>query len=916
MIFQRKALAGAIVCAASAAIAAQAWGQQQPSDQPATKIEKVVVTGSNIKRIEGETASPVQVISRAEIERAGVATVNDVLQRVTGAGAAIDDRITNGFAPGGGSLNLRGLGFNSTLVLINGRRMPTYPFAQQVGTPQGFNDINNIPLAAVDRIEILKDGASAIYGADAVAGVVNVILRQDYVGTEVTAGLGQSSRGDGNMVNAALSAGFGTLAKDRFNVLVGANYSTRDAIKSIDRPWSRTEDLRAHGGTDRRSAYGYPGTIIDLETGDFYVNAGGTCGPSSQIGGGNSVGRGGYCRYDRSAFGEVQGESDKMGAYLRGTLAISSEITGFAELLFTRNKFRGAGWPAGSTDDVGIGSNIIPAGQTGNPFPHDAQVLYRFSDVGYRGDDGTSDTSRFLLGVKGTTAGWDWEAAANINRIKIDTFAINNALNSRTLCLTNPDAAAIYAAGGDPLGYGTLAQIFAANPAYAAYFQRELAKCPQAFAQYGYYNYANPSANNPGVAAYLKHDSLRQGRSDLDGFDLKASRELMQLAGGPMALAFGFETRKEKVSDVPDEQLQTGDTLAISAAQAFGDRRISAGYAELNMPLTKALEANVAVRYDRYTGNGSFASTSPKVGIRFQPTQQWLIRGTASNAFRAPSLFETSPAQQTAFTFGIQDPVLCPVFDDNNANCALDVRRVQQGNPLLKAEKSTAYTLGVVFEPTRDISIGLDGWLIDRKDEIGSFGDQLLVNLFPNDPNIVVRGANGQIVQINQVPVQLNKTKTHGIDLDFTMRNSLGSAGSLLTKLGIGYVGSYKFSTLDDSGQPVVQEYNGTYNQPRYRATWDFVWTFGPWETALGGYGVGPYEGLGLNKEVGAFQVWQLGVTYSGIKNLKVRFGINNLFDKGPAYNDETSGANAGYNAQWGDPVGRFYTVSASYKFK
>jgi len=909
MQIKRKHVAVAVINAIAAMAVTGAYAQ---SGTP-QKVEKVEVTGSNIKRIEGESANPVQVISRQEIERTGVATVNEVLQRINGAGGGLDDRFTNGFAPGGGSLNLRGLGFNSTLVLVNGRRLPTYPFAQQVGTPQGFNDINNIPLAAVERIEVLKDGASAVYGADAVAGVVNIILRQDYVGVELSASYGTSSRSDGDTVQASITAGMGSLSRDRFNVLVGANFSTRDSIRSIDRPWSRTEDLRSVGGADRRSGYGYPGTIIDTVTGDTYYNAGGICGPSTQQSG-SSI-RGGLCRYDRAQLGNVQGDSDKMGIYTRGNFAVTPDITAFAEVLFTRNKFKGLGWPAGTTDDVGIGTYFIPGGQTGNPFPNDAEVYYRFADVGNRGDDGTSDTSRLVLGMKGTTAGWDWEAAANLNRIKIDTFATNNALNSRVMCLTNPTAAAAYAAGGDPLGLGTLAQIFAANPSYATYFRNELAKCPQAFAQYGYYNYANPAANKPGVAEYLRHNSLRQGRSNLDGFDIKASRELMQLGGGALAMAVGFETRKEKVNDIPDIQLQTGDTLAISAAQAFGDRRVSAAYTEINAPITKQFEANLAVRYDKYSGNGSFAATSPKLGLRFQPTQAVLLRATASKAFRAPSLFETSPAQQTSFTFGIQDPVRCPTFNENNPDCVVDVRRVQQGNPDLKAEKSTAYTLGLVLEPTRDLSVSIDAWMIDRKDEIGSFADQLLVNLFPNNPAIVVRDSAGRIQQINQVPVQLNKTKTHGVDLEMTLRSDFGNAGRLTSKLGLSYVGSYKFSTLDDAGLSVVSEYNGTYNQPRYRGSWDFAWNRGPWEVSLGGYGVGSYQGLGLNAKVGAFEVWNAGVSYSGFKNTRIRFGVNNLFDKGPAYNDETSGANAGYNPQFGDPVGRFYTIGVNYKF-
>ncbi|MBK7473969.1 MAG: TonB-dependent receptor [Betaproteobacteria bacterium] len=268
--------------------------------------------------------------------------------------------------------------------------------------------------------------------------------------------------------------------------------------------------------------------------------------------------------------------------------------------------------------------------------------------------------------------------------------------------------------------------------------------------------------------------------------------------------------------------------MSISAAQAFGNRRVSAFYAELNAPFTQQLEANLAVRYDKYTGNGSFAATSPKVGVRYQPNSNLLFRATASKAFRAPSLFETSPAQQTSFSFGIQDPVLCPEFNEDNPDCVRDIRRVAQGNPELKPEKSTAFTLGMVIEPMRDFSIAIDGWKIDRKDEIGAFLDQTLINVFPNDGNIVVRNAAGQIIQLNQVPVQLNKTKTWGVDLEVALKTNLGAAGMLTSKFGLSYVGSYKFTTIGDDGLQTEAEFNGTYNQPRYRTSWDFALNRGP----------------------------------------------------------------------------------------
>lgn len=896
-----------------AALGAMSVGSALAQTQQTQTLEKVEVTGSRIKRIDAEGANPVQVIGRQEIERSGAATLNDVLQQITGNGAGIDDRITNGFAPGGGGLNLRNLGFNSTLVLVNGRRVATYPFAQQVGTAQGFNDTQNIPISAVERVEILKDGASAIYGADAVAGVVNIILRSDYTGLEIGANLGRSSKGDGTTRGANLTFGKGSLTNDGFNFLVGANFSKRDEIKSRSRSFAGTEDLRSAGGTDRRSGYGYPGTIVDEVTGDTYYDAGGTCGPTTQRGG-SSI-RGGLCRYDRAQLGSLLPASEKTGVYTKLSLSVTPDITAFGEVLFTRNKFKSTGWPAGTTDDVGIGSYIIPGGTPGNPFPNDADAYYRFADVGNRGDDGKTDTTHMVLGLKGATAGWDWEAGANLNKIKVSNLAKNNALTSRVMCLTNPAAAASYAAGGDPLGLGTLDSIFAANPAYATYFKNELAKCGAAFAQYGYYNYQNPSANTAGVADYLRHDATREGRSTLNGVDFKASRELAQIGGGALALAVGGEYRKEKVSDIPDLELQTGDTLSISAAQAFGDRKVGAAYVELVAPFTQTFEADFAVRHDKYSGNGKFAATSPKIGLRYQPVKEFLVRGTYSKAFRAPSLFETSPAQQTSFAFGIQDPVNCPVFDGANPDCVLDVRRVQQGNPNLQAEKSTAVTAGVVFEPTRNVTLSFDAWRINRKNEIGSFDDQVLTNVYANDPNIVVRNASGRVVQINQVPVQLNKTTTWGVDVEAGTQNDLGEWGRLSTKVGFSYVGSYKFTTLDDTGAVVPTQFNGTYNQPRWRTSWDMALNQGNWEYGVSGYGIGGYEGLGTTAHVRAQDIWNVSLAYTGVKNLRLRFGINNILNQRPPFDDETSGSNAGYNPQLADPVGRFYNVSLSYKF-
>lgn len=896
-----------ISLAVSVALAAMitAPAQAQQSAQTSQSLERIEVTGSRIKRVDAETASPLQVFTREEIERTGSRTVNELLQSLSGAGYAADDRITNGFAPGAGSLNLRGLGFNSTLVLVNGRRLPTYPFAQQFGTSQGFQDLNAIPLGAVERIEILKGGASAIYGADAVAGVVNIILRKDYKGLEATARYGVTGEGDGGQSELGLLYGFGDLGTNRFNVLIGANFLKRDEIFSRDRAYAGTEDLRPRGGTDRRSAYGFPNTFEDSVTGDLAYPAG--CGPTSQRGGSSL--RGGFCRFDRATFGGLLPEAERTGVYGKVNFAVTKDITAFVEGLYSQNKYYSTGFPAPTTDDIGLGSALVPAGNPSNPFANPAFVYHRFVDIGTRDDEGTSKTSRILLGVNGSDLyGWDWEAAFNTNKITVDQTGKNQVLNTRAFCVTNPAAAAALANNATQLA------ALIADPAQREYIRRELASCNTSV---GLYNYINPAANSAALRNYIRHDAKREGDSTLDGFDVRASRELFALAGGPFALAVGAETRNEEITDTPDIQTASGNTLGLSASAATGSRRVSAAYVEVNAPLFRGFELNGALRYDKYSGDaGDNSATSPKVAFKWQTAPNFAVRGSWSKAFRAPSLFETTPATQTSFTFGVQDPVLCPVPDPNNQNCGLDIRRIQRGNPNLKPEKSDAYNFGVVFEPTRDSNLSFDIWRIDRNDEIGQFADQQLVNLFPNNPTIVQRNAGGQIVSLTVQPVQLQATNAYGFDIDGGVRTSLGEYGRLSSRVLVSYLASFRQTVLNDSNVFEALQFAGTYNLPRWRANWDFTWARGAWEATVSGYLIGEYGALNSPPErIDQQTIWGLGGAYTGFKNLTLRANIANLFDEKPPFSNESSASNAGYNPSLSDPRGRFFSVGATYKF-
>lgn len=854
MAFQRRKVAAALAyavgvgTAATLLIAAPAHAQDL----------KVNVTGSNVKRVDNETASPIDVITRQDIERTGAISVNEVLQFIPSAGFAIDDRVTNGFTNGAGALNVRNLGFSSTLILLNGRRLPTYPFAQRTTLgSQGFQDLNSIPIAAVERIEILKDGASAIYGADAVGGVINIILRNNYQGAEAGATYGQTQHRDGDLYQANASIGFGDPSKDRYNVFLNFSYMKREKMLSAERDFANTEDLRGRGGSDFRSGFGYPGTYINLDTGEVAYHA--DC----------TTQRANRCRYNRAAFGGVYPEVERLAVNAKGEYWINKDLSVFFEALYGRNDAYNIGFPSPSTDDAGIGSNILPIGHPNNPFPADTLVAHRYAGVGNRDNDATGDMWRGVVGLKGTFKTWDWEAYGSWNKIELEEKQLNNVLSSTAL---------------ETILDGT-------------------------------YNFNNPFAS-PSVNDRLRYNGFHTGESRFDDYGVKASGEVFNLPAGPILAAVGAQYTKLDVKDIPDPEIAAGNALGISASAAFGRQDLTAVFGEVIVPVIKGLEISGALRYDKYSKSGDFSKTSPKVGVRWTPMKNLLLRATYSEAFRAPSIFETSSATQSSFEFGLVDPTRCITGDE--PDCNLDVKLIQTGNPNLKPEKSKIWNVGVVFEPTNNSSISVDYYQIKRKDEISLFGTQTLINLFANDPSIVVRDATGAIDQVNNVPVQLAKTTTSGVDIEGRVRIPMGSMGTLGLRGAIAYIDDYTFATIGESGGIEDFQYNGTYNQPRVRGSWDLSWAYGAHEVSLNGYYVHSYDQLNptpSGNDVSAVGIWNLFWKWQYNKNLAINASVQNLFNTDPPFSNESSASNAGYNPSQSDPRGRVYQVGVNYKF-
>ena len=821
---------------------------------------RVEVTGSNVKRVDNETASPLQVITRQDIERTGAVSLTEVLQFLPSAGFAIDDRVTNGFTTAAAALNLRNLGFASTLVLLNGRRLPTYPFAQRTSIgSQGFQDLNAIPLATVERIEILKDGVSAIYGADAVGGVVNIIQRSSYAGAEAGASIGRAERGDGTTYSLSGTVGIGDLARDRYNVFASLSWLKREAMLGANRPFANEEDLRGRGGTDLRGSFGYPGTIIDTETGAvaFYPN----CDPANIVAN--------RCRMNRAANDGVYPAVERYAAVAKGELAVTPSVTLFAEMMASRDRAINLGFPAPSSDDPGIGSNILPVGHPNNPFPNEAVILHRYVDVGNRDTDSRGDFSRIVVGAKGSHASWDWDAYASYNRIDIDETTRNMVV---------------------------------AQAALETIADRS-------------YDFFNPFAN-PSATARLRYDARHKGESRFRDFGAKASGEVGRLPAGPIYVAVGAQYTHTDVQDIPDPEAAAGNLVGFGTSAAYGAQSLTAVFAEIVAPVAPGLEVSGALRYDRYGTSGHFSRTSPKIGARWQPRRDLLLRATYSEAFRAPSIFETTSATQSGFEFSLVDPTRC--ITGSEPDCNLDVRVVQQGNTALDAEKSRVWNAGVVWDATDNASVSVEVYRIERRDEIGLFPTQTLINLFPYDPSIVVRSPLGAITQVNNVPVQLGKTTTSGVDLEGRLRVPLGRFGTLDTRAQLSYVHDYQFTTIGDVGTSTDIPLAGTYNYPRLRAAWDAVWRYGAHEASLNGYYIHHYAQLNAVEgggDVPATGIWNLFWKWNVSRNLTATLSVQNLFDATPPFSNETSATNAGYNPSLSDPRGRFFQAGLSYRF-
>lgn len=844
------------------------------SAQAPAKPEKIEVTGSNIKRVDQEGPAPVVVIKREDIEKSGATSVSELLRSITAqSGGSFEERTFGTFAPGSAGISLRGLGQSATLVLVNGRRVAGYGFAQNA--QDAFVDLNSLPLGAVERIEVLKDGASAIYGSDAIAGVVNVILRKDYQGVELSAYFGgansqsQTNRGwDAKETKLSATVGFGDIAKDRYNVLASADYFERTHVILKDRKFSRTADLRSRGGVDSRSPASATGTVFNYATG-LYQALPGCPAADLQVSAGGSI-----CKFNFNDFATVIPGAKRIGLTTRGNIELTPSLSLFGDLSFNQSKSHSEFAPVPAAVP-------LAAGAPGSPVPNaDIFVLRRLLEFGPRIADVDAKTTRALVGLKGNNSGWDWETAYSYSKSDVESTD-GNRVRADLL------SAAISS--------GTF-QFGRTNPS----------------------SVVEPLRFTP--------DAIRKGVSTYKSFDVKGSTEITQLAGGSMGLAVGAERRSQSIADTPDDRVVRGLSSRETATAASGSRNEWSVYAETNIPFAKGWEAQVAVRHDAYQGTDS--STNPKFAMSWRPTADILVRASYSTGFRAPGLQELYLAPTTS-QVSIVDGLRCRA--GVAAACgATQTNARLGGNPKLKPEEAKSYNFGFVWDITKSFSAGIDFYRIEQTNKISS-NAQFVVDNESNPPPgaSVVRSASpgggvpGRISNIISPYINVSSQEVQGADLDLTYRLSLGEYGKLKLSASVAYYDYLKQASAPNSpADNVIGTGTQGFSYPRVRNRNQAEWSLGDWNNVLVMNHDSAYKEDDVARlatvsnavrEVAAYTTFDAQVAYSGFKGFKLIGGIRNLLDKDPPFK---ANATEGYDVERDNPRGRFFYVQVNYAFK
>ena len=922
------------------------------------QLQTIVITGSLIERTATESPNPVQVISAKDLVQSGYTDISDVLRNISANGAStLSQSFSGAFASGASGISLRGLSLGDTLVLIDGERSVPYPLLDD--NERSFVDLSSIPFTAIQQVQVLKDGASALYGADAVAGVVNVILRKEYQGFHLAAEGGTSSHWDGTTEHVGFIGGRGDLASDGYNWYVSGDIRHQDDILLANRSgqWDSL-DFSAYGGYNRTPGappsenplIPFPnvltGYLINPNTAD------GT--PYAYFPGCSDVALNqGKCEWvpPGAQLQPATTTVDLLGKFTKelgngweaGVQA--SYFESRAEQVGTINGAQavgtGTGYGNGGTSIIGLAPGqppnvvfypvtTVPANYPGNPFGVAAPLIYDYPELGNRENMVDTKTYRLLGTLAGNLDGWDLNATLGAMYAKMDQWNIG------------------YIAPGEA----------------------------QAALNNGYI--LGDTTTGPSL---LGPPQQITPTSQLDLIDVHGTHELFHLPGGPVNIAVGMQWYKEAHNEVPSAAAEQG-LQTIDSIYVIGTEYDRAAFVELDGNPVKSLNINLQGRYDNYQTFGS--DMTPKIGFKYTPFNWIAVRGTWGKGFRVPSAAEGISSGEAFGAGNSPDPVLCPTAapgtglygpGDFPSQCSIALAGVLLANPHLQNVKSTNFTAGIVLQPIHPVSVSIDYYNIKLDNDIipvfeagaGFASDISLVRgptfLLPYcDPSAHPTGCTsaqltnvrtpvGEIVEESFPYVNASSTKTSGYDVDLQYRWDMGAIGRFTGEATWTHELTYQLtngtSVFDLAGTHGPSGVSGDTGNPKDRVNARLSWSKGPLtitpsvnyishfsisdpssgipdcNSAIAYGGDFPSGVTPLNKQfcnVGYFIETDVYGSYQVTTNLQLHASVTNLFNRQPPVDVQTYGAGSLSEAY--DPamhqdgaVGRFFMLGFDYDF-
>ena len=928
-------------------VAAPALAQNAP---PAS-MQRVEITGSSIKRIAKEGALPVEIISRKQIEEQGIVNAEQLIMSLNVNGNGSDNLASNADVTSGAqrgnngasSANLRGQGADSTLILLNGRRVATH------GMKGSAVDLNSIPFAAVERVEVLKDGASAIYGTDAIGGVINFILKKNYKGLEAQAFTDVTEAGGGNIRRVQVTGGFGDLQEQGYNLLVAASSGENKALRGDQRDFVNTFQPERGLSVDTR---GSPfANIFATSLGNTVLSRSSNTGPTLPGGtqtfsgislldlpggaGCSSVdGMGAYdeklwdtptaaygCAWDTGRAAVLQQPVKNQNFVARATFQLGKHQL-FAEAVgsttevakrFSPNQISPSAttFPASSFyPSTGAAYNetfnklvaVFPSIEANRGLP----IAYRWRcmDCGNREIVTESKAGRLQLGADGQIGSFDYKVGAT--RAYSESESTLGSGYNYTVALASA------------LGSGLI------NP-----FLKAGEKQSQA---------AIDAIKNTSAAGVV----LYGGRTTLTAFDAALSGQIFTLPAGAVMAAVGTDLRREEYKFNGDLRATAARPAILNApfddpnALAKVSREIRAVYAEVLVPVTKDLEVTLAVRQDHYSGFGN--TVNPKLSFRWQPATSLLFRGSYNEGFRAPSFNQLFNGVTVSTYTGkdLVDPATCPggKVDTARPGCeSITPNIFTGGKDTLGPETAKQGTVGVVFEPSARFSANLDVWEVRKFDSIRSVTLATMLANYSLFIDQFGRDASNSLVAIDQRWVNAGASVTRGVEVGARTNGKLWEGawsasidGSYLLKkanrplatapFGVSEVGLFTFT--GDLGLKWKHTANLAYKRGDWSGLFQNVYRHGYLDQVLPGVASGRVVPGNYNPKVDAYSIFHASTTYAGIKNLTLTAGIKNLFDKDPPFAityDSNTGAGSSWEPRVADPRGRAFTLMANYKF-